>query len=102
LNDGSGNFTDNGQALGNNNVNGLTLVDFDLDGDIDALTVSYYNEPYKLWLNDGSGNFIDSNQSFGNHFATGVVHGDFDKDGDIDFFVTHSGEPHKLWLGEQN
>lgn len=102
LNDGAGNFSDSGQTLGDNNVNGLIVVDFDLDGDFDALTVSYYNEPYTLWLNDGNGNFTDSGQSFGNHFGAGVTYGDFDGDGDTDFFVTHSGESHKLWLGEQD
>lgn len=101
LNDGVGNFIDSGQALGNNNVNGLIMVDFDLDGDLDALTVSYYNEPYTLWLNDGTGGFADSSLSFGAHFGTGITHADYDGDGDQDFFVTHSGESHKLWLGEQ-
>ncbi|GAB5522480.1 MAG: hypothetical protein Roseis2KO_03520 [Roseivirga sp.] len=102
LNDGNGNFTDSGQSLGNHNVNGLIVVDFDLDGDLDALTVSYYNEPYVLWVNDGNGNFSDSGLSFGNHFGTGVTYSDYDGDGDTDFFVTHSGESHLLWLGEQN
>uniref|UniRef100_UPI0040473EF4 FG-GAP repeat domain-containing protein n=2 Tax=Roseivirga sp. TaxID=1964215 RepID=UPI0040473EF4 len=102
FNDGSGNFTDSGQALADDNVRGLIMVDFDLDGDVDALTVSYYNEPYGLWLNDGSGSFSNRNLSFGTHFGTGVTHADYDGDGDQDFFVTHSGESHKLWLGEQN
>lgn len=102
FNDGAGNFTDSSQGLGNHNVQGLILVDFDLDGDLDALTVSYYLEPYTLWQNDGNGSFTDSGQSFGNHFGTGITHADFDGDGDQDFFVTISGSSHLLWLGEQN
>jgi len=102
LNDGTGNFSDTGQELGNHNVNGLAMVDFDLDGDLDALTVSYYSEPYKLWINDGNGVFTDSGLSLGNYYATGLTVGDFDGDGDQDFFVMHVGSAHILWLGEQN
>jgi hypothetical protein len=102
LNDGAGNFTDSGQGLGDNNVQGLIMVDFDLDGDLDALTVSYYQEPYTLWLNDGSAGFTNSGMTFGTHFGTGVTYADYDSDGDIDFFVTISGSSHQLWLGEQN
>ena len=78
------------------------MVDFDLDGDLDALTVSYYSEPYKLWINDGNATFNESDLTLGNHSSTGLTVGDFDGDGDQDFFVMHVASPHILWLGEQN
>ena len=102
LNDGNGNFYETGQELVSDNVNGLAMVDFDLDGDLDALTVSYKSEPYKLWINDGHATFNESSLPLGNHSATALTVGDFDSDGDQDFFVMHMASAHILWLGQQN
>jgi len=58
LNDGAGNFTDNGQSLGSSNSYGISLADLDGDGDIDAF-VANYNGQNKVWLNN-----TDLNLSF--------------------------------------
>ena len=40
LNNGSGVFNDSGQRLGNENTEGLVLVDTDGDGDLDLFTAN--------------------------------------------------------------
>ena len=51
LNDGSGNFTDSQQALGNSFSFGVSLADVDGNGDFDAF-VANLGEPNKVWLNN--------------------------------------------------
>ena len=89
LNDGAGNFTDNGQSLGNGTSLGVELADLDGDGDIDAFVVNFLDSG-KVWLNDGAGNFIGNGQSLG-IYGTDVSLGDLDGDGDMDAFVTSTG-----------
>ncbi len=88
LNNGSGVFTDSGQALGNSNSIDVTLCDVDGDGDLDAF-VSNDGQANKVWINDGSGVFTDSGQALGNSYSRGLVSGDMDGDGDLDVFVAN-------------
>jgi len=101
-NDGSGNFTDTGQSLGNSHSYGVGLGDLDGDGDLDAF-VANYGSGNEVWLNDGSGTFSDSGQSLGTSNSLDVALGDLDSDGDLDAFVANvgvSGQPNKVWLND--
>ncbi len=51
LNQGSGTFTDSGQALGNHSSRGVTLGDVDGDGDLDAFVANA--DANRVWLNQG-------------------------------------------------
>ena len=99
LNDGSGNFTDSGQALGDHNSLGVELGDLDGDGDLDAFDVNLF-QGNRVWLNDGSGNFTDSGQDLGNHHSFGVALGDVDGDGDLDAFVANQNQGDRVWLNQ--
>ncbi len=99
INDGSGNFNDSGQALGNFASKSVALGDLDGDDDLDAW-VANYNEPNRVWINDGSGNFADSGQLFGNSRSFGVSLGDLDSDGDLDAWVANHNQPNHVWIND--
>lgn len=84
LNDGSGLFAVNGQALGSALSQGVALGDVDGDSDLDAAVAN--NGYDEVWLNDGMGQFTDSGQQIGSSTGNSraVVLGDFDGDGDLD------------------
>lgn len=102
LNDGSGNFSDSGQNLGTHGIKDVILVDFDVDGDVDAFTVVNSNCPNSLWLNNGSGIFSGAGLGLGNLSSVSLTTGDFDGDGDLDVYVVNTAFADKLWPGEQN
>ena len=54
-NDGSGTFTNSGQALGNSFSNSVALGDLDSDGDIDAMIGNYSSQPNRVWTNTVTG-----------------------------------------------
>ena len=87
INNGSGIFTDSGQALGNSYSHNADFGDLDGDGDLDAFVANFAGIPDKIWLNNGKGIFTDSGQSLGNSSSLDVDLGDFDGDGDLDAFV---------------
>jgi hypothetical protein len=53
-------FIDSGQKLGNSNSWGISLVDLDGDGDLDA----YFDNA--IWYNNGNGKFQSSGKTLGN------------------------------------
>ena len=89
LNDGKGNFTSNGQTLGNGYCTGLNMGDVDGDGDIDAfVTYNSGNDGNLIWLNDGKGAFTKGNV-VGTKFSLNAKLADLDGDTDLDVFITH-------------
>ena len=99
LNNGSGDFTDSGQSLGNNNSSSVALGDVDGDGDLDAF-IANRGQGHRVWLNNGNGIFTDSGQSLGNHDSHDVTLGDVDGDGDLDAFVANYRHGHRVWLND--
>ena len=91
LNDGAGNFTDSGQALGEGLSVDVALGDLNGDGAPDALvSTSLTSNP--VWINDGAGNFtnpytLPSSTGFQRELALG----DVDADGDLDVLVGVDG-----------
>ncbi|MAE64886.1 MAG: hypothetical protein CMJ18_11510, partial [Phycisphaeraceae bacterium] len=103
LNDGTGSFSDSGQALGTGFTRGVDLGDVDDDGDMDAFVANNHpfgGQPDRIWLNDGSGNFSDSGQALGDHLSTAVSLGDVDGDADLDAFVGNGGEGDRVFLND--
>ena len=94
LNDGSGNFSlsdNNGVAIGNNTTLDAELIDFDGDGDLDALTGNDdASQPNLVWLNDGDGNFTSDGTSIGTFAIKDVALADFDGDAALSGDETHS------------
>ena len=78
---------------------GVSLEDFDGDGDLDLLTTSWgFADPVRYFENDGRGFFAERTSEAGLDGITGglnTVHGDIDNDGDADVLVLRGA-----WLGQ--
>ena len=105
LNDGSGNFDDSGQRLGDFFTNAVALGDLDGDGDLDAMTANsgFENERgNRVLLNDGNGTFLGTAQRLGDSRSHAIALGDLDGDGDLDAFVGNQffndSRANKVWL----
>ena len=75
-----------------NPSDGASFADYNNDGHIDGIVVSWYGEEDLLYLNDGSGN-LNYNGDAGivqSSFAETAAFGDYDNDGWLDIYVTHS------------
>jgi len=66
--------------------NNLSVVDMDLDGDIDILTAEHKgpDPELQLWVNDGTGNFTKKVLDHGKENHLGARVQDLDRDGDLD------------------
>ncbi len=96
LNNGSGEFTDSGQSLGDHRSRSVALGDMDGDGDLDAIVANDSGHQNRIWQNDGNGVF--SEQTFGGNSSRDVKLGDLDGDGDLDAFVGNGGQPNRVYL----
>ncbi|MDY7077499.1 MAG: VCBS repeat-containing protein [Chloroflexota bacterium] len=91
FNDGSGNFTDSGQRLGETDSTAVALGDLDGDGDLDALVGTGMGSV--VWINQGetqggqNGAFALSGQKISGGQTTAVFLSDLDGDGDLDALV---------------
>ena len=101
-NDGSGHFTDSGQALdsGRGSMPVLALLDNDLYLD---LFLARHLSASRVWLNDGTGVLGDSAQSIGlGTSRRGVAVGLLDGDADLDVFLPSddNSQPNEVWLND--
>jgi hypothetical protein len=78
---------------------GLSIDDFDGDGQLDVFTTSWgLDQPPHLLLADGTGRYADHTGESGLASIVGglnTVHADYDNDGDVDILVLRGA-----WLGE--
>ena len=99
LNDGLGQFTNSGQALGAEISYAVALADMDGDGDLDAFVGN--SGANQLWLNEGAGQFRNSGQALGNAPTRHVALGDVDGDRDADVIVANSFDSgNEIWLND--
>lgn len=96
-NDGSGDFSDSGQTLGNPESVAVVLNDFDGDGDLDAVFANR-GGANTVFTNDGSGAFTNTGQALGTSASEHVAVGDFDGDGDLDLAFANDDAPNTIWL----
>ncbi len=97
LNDGTGNFTDNGQDISASDPEGATLFDADADGDLDA--VVYRGFPDLLFINDGTGQFSQA-QELAQDDTEGIGVADIDGDGDLDVVVAPWHGAIEFWMND--
>jgi FG-GAP-like repeat/ASPIC and UnbV len=91
-NDGTGNFTDRIDGSGFTdmyNASGLSVVDYDNDGDLDVHVPGWF-VPSRLYRNDGNFTFTDVAPLARVHVnapSLASAWGDYDADGDLDLYA---------------
>lgn len=78
INDGQGQFVDNGQSFEERQSTDVDLMDLDGDNDIDACVIN--GGFMQVWINNGQGRFTGNR-----HFALAL--GDLDSDDDVDAWI---------------
>lgn len=87
---------------------GIMLVDYDGDGDLDLVATGHQFAnppvgPIAVYRNDGRGNFVDATEASGMTFESegtnGWSFGDFDNDGDLDGVIV-GGSQSKVYLNQ--
>lgn len=100
-NDGSGQFADSGQRLGESASTSVALGDLDSDGDLDALVGTGTGST--VWTNQGGeqGGKIGTFAAASNHPGSGktadVFLEDLDGDGDLDALMVGTRQGSVLW-----
>ncbi len=104
-NDGSGVFSDSGQALGLSNTRAVALGDLNGDGDLD-LVVGNAGMANWVYFNNGSGTFtesaVNSVLAAESAFTSSLALGDVDADGDLDLVVGNLNAVSKIYLNDNN
>jgi len=101
VNDGSGNFTDSGQRLGETDSTAVALGDLDGDGDLDALVGT--GRRAMVWINQGGaqggqeGAFALSEQEISDDQTGAVFLSDLDGDGDLDALIAGLRQAAMWW-----
>jgi hypothetical protein len=101
FNDGSGDFADSGQRLGETDSTAVTLGDLDGDGDLDALVGT--GSGAVVWINQGgaqggqSGTFALSGQGISGSQTGAVFLSDLDSDGDLDALIAGQRQATMWW-----
>jgi hypothetical protein len=97
FNDGTGNFTDSGQRLGNAQSFFVMLGDLNNDGFLDAVIGN--RNGGEVWFNDGQGNLANGKQRLGRGVTNTIFVTDLDGDGDLDLFL--GGDTSiRVWLND--
>jgi hypothetical protein len=101
LNDGTGNFTDSGQRLGETDSTAVALGDLDGDGDLDALVGTARGAT--VWINRGgaqggqAGTFALAEQEVSGGQTGAIFLSDLDRDGDLDLLIAGHRQAAMWW-----
>jgi hypothetical protein len=104
FNDGHGRFSAGSQLLPAMETRSVSLLDVDLDGDLDVLLGNGIGDAVML-MNDGRGVFEPGTQQFAKTNRSNVRIADLDLDGDLDLFILRGkpmgeGLANKVWLND--
>jgi hypothetical protein len=97
LNNGSGYFSSNGQALSGSFSQAVALGDLNGNGYLDAVVaVPFGSEGNRVWLNDGQAQF-SAGAAFAGLNSSYVALGDVNGDGHLDAVFANNG-PNRVWF----
>lgn len=108
INDGSGHFSNEGNArgigAGADRTSAAAAFDVDNDGDIDLLAVNQ-NAAHELYINSGAGVFTRQERGFAPGGATGedmpsVATCDVDNDGHVDVYISWPNAANELYRND--